>query len=95
MRAMSVVPAAAVAALAACAPSDNTRSDMPVRAAVTCDATAFEYLRGEPLEVVDTISTPLDVRVLRADDFVPRDFDPNRLTFTEAPDGTVSRIFCG
>jgi len=95
MRAIFSVPAAGLFAVAACAPSDNTRMDTPAQVAVTCNAAEFESLRGEPLAIVDTISTPLEVRILRADAFVPRDFDPNRLTFTEARDGTVSRIFCG
>lgn len=82
------------AALAACAPP-APETAAPVAAEVTCEAGFFDYLRGEPIEVVDTLATPLPVRVLGPDDFVPRDFDPNRLTFTTTPEGTVSRIFCG
>jgi hypothetical protein len=81
--------------LAACAPSDPTGTAGPAPVDVTCDAGFFEYLRGEPIEIVDTIISPLQVRVLGSEDFVPRDFDPNRLTFTTSPDGEVSRVFCG
>ncbi|PWR01441.1 hypothetical protein DKT77_17200 [Meridianimarinicoccus roseus] len=81
--------------ISACAPSAPTGPEPAAAPAVPCEASFFENLKGEPIEVVDSIVTPLRVRVLGADDFVPRDFDPNRLTFTTAPDGTVSRIFCG
>lgn len=84
------------AALAACAPpAPAPEPEASVSVDVTCEAGFFEYLRGEPIEVVNTLNTPLNVRVLGPDDFVPRDFDPNRLTFTTTPDGTVSRVFCG
>lgn len=82
------------ALLAACAPP-APEPVAPVAADVTCEAGFFDYLRGEPIAVVDTLFTPLTVRVLGPDDFVPRDFDANRLTFTTTPDGNVSRIFCG
>jgi hypothetical protein len=82
------------AVLAACAPP-APEPVAPVVADVSCEASFFEYLRGEPIEVVDTLQTSLRVRVLGPDDFVPRDFDANRLTFTTAPDNTVSRVFCG
>lgn len=81
--------------LIACAPSQRTNAVGQAPAGATCDAGFFDYLKGEPITVVDTLTTPLRVRVLGADDFVPRDFDPNRLTFTTSPDGEVSRIFCG
>ena len=86
---LSLVPV-----LAACAPPAPQVS-APTVAEVTCEAGFFEYLRGEPIEVVNTLITPLTVRVLGPDDFVPREFDANRLTFTTTPDGTVSRVFCG
>jgi hypothetical protein len=80
--------------LAACAPP-APEPVAPVATEVSCEASFFDYLRGEPIEIVDTLQTGLTVRVLGPDDFVPRDFDPNRLTFTTAPDDTVSRVFCG
>jgi hypothetical protein len=87
--------AGAAVLLVACAPSDPTGGEAPVEAAVTCEASFFDYLKGAPIGVTDTLITPLPVRVLGPDDFVPRDFNPNRLTFTTTPDGEVSRIFCG
>lgn len=86
--------AAAGIALAACAPSDPEYG-ASAPAAITCDASLFEGLKGEPIDVVDSLTTGLTVRVLAHDAFVTRDFDPSRLTFTESPDGKVSRIFCG
>lgn len=92
MQANPIVKALALLALASCAsPSRDTTSER----VVTCNADNFAYLQGEPIEVVDTLQTALQVRVLGPDDFVPRDFDPNRLTFTETPEGEVSRVFCG
>lgn len=89
-----LISGVALSALAGCEPTYS--EDTPAApAAATCDATLFEELKGEPIESVDALSTPLTVRVLAADSFVPRDFDPNRLTFTESRDNTVSRIFCG
>lgn len=94
---MRVNPILLVAALlpAACAPSDGLEETAPPEPTATCEAGFFDDLKGEPIEVIDTLNTPLRTRVLGPDDFVPRDFDPNRLTFTTSPDGTVSRIFCG
>lgn len=88
----------AVILLAGCAPAYAPELDEPVMQQVggaQCDATFFEGLKGEPIEVVRRLNTPLRVRILGPDEFVTRDFDPDRLTFTEAPDGTVSRVFCG
>ena len=50
---------------------------------------------GEMLSPAPRVMLPLQVRVLGASDFVPKDYDANRLTFTTAPNGTVSRVFCG
>ncbi len=90
----TLLPLLIPAALAACAPP-APQTAAPVTTDATCEAGFFDYLRGEPIEVVSTLATPLRVRVLGPDDFVPRDFDANRLTFTTTPDGKVSRIFCG
>ncbi|MCA8878603.1 MAG: hypothetical protein KDA73_01335 [Rhodobacteraceae bacterium] len=91
-----VVLGAVALTLSACASNDDVYYDPSATApAVTCDATTFDYLKGEPIESVGSIATPLRVRVLGPDDFVPKDYDPNRLTFTTSPTGTVSRIFCG
>ena len=92
VRALRLVAPLSLACLAACGPPPP---EEPARPVVTCNAADFEYLQGEPIDVVNTLSTRLPVRVLGPDDFVPRDFDPNRLTFTESPDGEVSRVFCG
>lgn len=82
--------------IAACAPrTDDYYTGGPTVPPVTCNATEFEYLKGQPIEAVATVVTPLSVRVLGATDFVPKDYDANRLTFTTAPNGTVSRVFCG
>ncbi|MEV8465906.1 hypothetical protein AB0T83_03810 [Fluviibacterium sp. DFM31] len=87
-------PGLSLLALAACDPSyDSAQGAVP--ASQVCEATLYDALKGEPIEVVDSLNTPLQVRVLAADSFVPRDFDGSRLTFTESPKGTVSRIFCG
>ena len=91
-------PFALFAALlvAACAPStEPVYTPGPTAPAVVCNAVDFDYLKGQPIESVATVVTPLNLRVLGPNDFVPKDYDPNRLTFTTAPDGTVSRVFCG
>ena len=81
--------------LAACAPPPEPPVQEPVAFAETCNAEAYAYLKGQPIDSVGMLTTTLKTRVLAADSFVPRDFDPNRLTFTTSPEGTVSRIFCG
>lgn len=83
---------AALAALGACGPRIPTASGPEP---VVCRASDYEYLQGAQIDEVAALPTNLRVRVLASDSFVPRDFDPNRLTFTESPDGTVSRVFCG
>lgn len=83
-------------AMAGCGGSDSSAiGATQATQQVQCDAAFFQGLRGEPIEIVDNLTTPLNVRVLGPEDFVPRDFDPNRLTFTTTPEGTVSRVFCG
>lgn len=82
--------------LAACAPSqDSYDTAGPNTPVVTCNAAEFDYLIGQPIETVATVATPLTVRVLAATDFVPKDYNANRLTFTTSPTGMVSRVFCG
>lgn len=80
--------------LSACEPSASVETG-PARASVTCDASFYTYLIGEPITVVDSLNTGLRVRVLAADAFVTKDYDANRLTFTATTDDTVSRVFCG
>lgn len=87
----------AAAALAACGPPDNLSGApgaSPVSGAV-CNAAVYNDLVGEPISIVYTLNTGLNVRVLGADEFVTRDFDPNRLTFTTTRDDTIGRVFCG
>ena len=79
----------AAAALAACGPPDNLAGGAPgaVPAGGTvCNAAIYNDLVGEPIATVYTLNTGLNVRVLGADEFVTKDFDPNRLTFTTTRD---------
>lgn len=85
----------ALAALAACAPPQLQEPIPAAAAPVTCDASLYTYLVGEPIDVVYTLNPGVVVRVLGAEEFVTRDYDPNRLTFTTSPEGNVSRVFCG
>jgi len=90
-------PILGLCALAACGPPANLQEPGALAAqnGDYCDATIYQTLVGEPIEVVDSLSTGLTMRVLGPDDFVTRDFEPNRLTFTTTPDLTVGRVFCG
>lgn len=89
--------AASALALAACAPQANLADGGASGPAgpVVCDASFYNGYVGEPIDVVYTLNTGLNVRVLGADEFVTKDFDPNRLTFTTTPKDTVGRVFCG
>jgi len=89
------VHAAACLVLGACAPASMPSPGTPVQQQETCNAEAFGYLRGEPRAAAETLMTGLRVRILGPDDFVTRDYDPNRLTVTITPDDTVGRVFCG
>ena len=82
--------------LISCGPPQNLEGStgQPASGEV-CNATIYADLVGEPITVVDTLSTSLQVRVLAADAFVTKDFDPNRLTFTTTTKDTVGRVFCG
>lgn len=97
MRLAPIVLSCSAFGLIACAPPQNLRETeataTPV--AVTCDATQYSHLVGQDISVVDSLYTGLTVRVLAADSFVTRDYDPNRLTFTTTPKNTVGRVFCG
>lgn len=85
-----------LAGLAACEPQANLQpTGTAALSGASCDATLYADLVGEPIAVVDTLNTGLSVRVLAADAFVTRDFDPNRLTFTTTPADKVGRVFCG
>ncbi|MEM1362627.1 MAG: I78 family peptidase inhibitor [Pseudomonadota bacterium] len=99
--------ATASAMLASCGPPPDAVGLEPVQggssvntavspvADGSCNAEIYSYLVGEPISVVSTLNTGLSVRVLAADAFVTRDFNPNRLTFTTTPKDTVGRVFCG
>ena len=90
-----VLPVAAVA-LTACAQRADNLSQSPSSVSTgVCDALVYADLVGEPITVVDTLSTGVNVRILAADGFVTKDYDPNRLTFTTTPDDTIGRVFCG
>lgn len=92
--------------LASCAPPPpgqvglepaGGQSLSPVAAAAdgSCNAEIYKNLIGEPISVVNTLNPGVRVRVLAADAFVTRDFNPNRLTFTTTRQDTVGRVFCG
>lgn len=61
----------------------------------TCNAALYQDLVGEPIAIVSTLNPGTRVRILGADEFVTRDFDPNRLTVTTTRQDTIGRIFCG
>lgn len=82
--------------LSACADrADHLSQNTTPVSGGTCDASIYADLVGEPITVVDTLNTRLNVRILAADGFVTKDYDPTRLTFTTTPDDTVGRVFCG
>lgn len=86
----------ACTALTGCAQrADNLSSGATPASSAVCDASLYADLVGEPIFVVDTLNTGLNVRILAADGFVTKDYDPTRLTFTTTPDDTVGRVFCG
>ncbi|MEM1163358.1 MAG: I78 family peptidase inhibitor [Pseudomonadota bacterium] len=80
----AATPAASSAAPAASPVADGS-----------CNAELYTDLIGQPISVVDTLNTGLVVRILPADGFVTRDFNPNRLTFTTTRSDEVGRVFCG
>ncbi|MCR9089248.1 MAG: I78 family peptidase inhibitor [Rhodobacteraceae bacterium] len=61
----------------------------------SCNAEIYKNLIGEPISVVNSLNPGVRVRVLAADSFVTRDYNPNRLTFTTTRQDTVGRVFCG
>jgi len=61
----------------------------------SCNAELYKDLIGEPISVLDSLALGPNLRILPADSFVTRDFDPNRLTFTTTRKDTVGRVFCG
>lgn len=91
-----ILPFASIG-LFACAtgPQFETEPEAVEQVVATCDATQYGYLIGAPIGDVYNVNSGLVVRVLAADSYVPRDFDPNRLTFTTSTEDTVSRVFCG
>jgi hypothetical protein len=95
MRVAAPFIALSLTALAACDPYPEyqtapTNAMMPV-----CDASQFAHMIGAPISDVQLVNPGVQVRVLPADSFVPRDFDANRLTFTTTPDDKIGRVFCG
>lgn len=90
--------------LASCGPPPETvglesaNAQSSQRAPVSdgsCNAALYQDLIGEPITVVNSLSLGPNLRVLPADSFVTRDYDPNRLTFTTTREDTVGRVFCG
>ncbi|QDY69779.1 hypothetical protein [Qingshengfaniella alkalisoli] len=95
---MFATPALALSALVACEPEYmQTPAETAVvePAVVTCDASFYQHMIGEPISMAQTINPGVVTRVLPSDGFVTRDFDRNRLTFTTTPDDTIGRVFCG
>lgn len=77
--------------------SSNNGSATPV-SAVECDAAPFQYLLNSPIELASEVYYAGVIRVVGPDDFLPKDFDPSRLTITTRGDrdgDKVGRIFCG
>ena len=70
-------------------------STVSVVADGSCNADLYKDLVGEPISVVNSLNPGVRVRILPADSFVTRDFNPNRLTFTTTRQDTVGRVFCG
>ena len=97
MRLATFFLAASALALTACAPQANLSDGGPAGPSgpVVCNASVYSGFVGEPIDVVYTLNTGLNVRVLGAEEFVTKDFDPNRLTFTTTPKDEVGRVFCG
>lgn len=107
MRLFSVCLAGLVLVLSSCGPpqpgtvglepvdAQNASFQTSSVADGSCNAEIYKYLVGEPITVVDTLNTGLPTRILAADSFVTKDFNPNRLTFTTTQKGEVGRVFCG
>ncbi len=89
------LPALLLAA-AACTPiAEREAEGTALPAAFSCNAALYSDLVGQPIDLAYGINPGFPVRILGPDDFVPRDFNSNRLTFTTTPDETIGRVFCG
>ncbi|MGB0659342.1 MAG: hypothetical protein ACPGNV_04105 [Mangrovicoccus sp.] len=78
---------------------EPSEAELAARAAANasgaCNAEFYAYMVGGPIGAVQHVPYAGPIRVLGADEFVTRDFNPQRLTFTTRPDDTVGRVFCG
>ncbi|MEM9433576.1 MAG: I78 family peptidase inhibitor [Pseudomonadota bacterium] len=59
-----------------------------------CGAESFEYLLGEPAEILSEVTLPSFSRILRPDDVITLDFSPDRLTIDIDDLGFVASVSC-
>lgn len=62
--------------------------------APNCGADQFQGLLGAPEAALQTAQLPPATRILRADDVIPLDFSPDRLTIDIDELGRVSSVTC-
>jgi hypothetical protein len=86
-----------VLALTACQPTQDPRFLGPPEQAPgvdACGAAELADMVGEPKTILQTMRFAVPVRVIEPGTAVTADFQPNRLNFEIAGDGTITKIAC-
>ncbi|SLN31822.1 Peptidase inhibitor I78 family protein [Roseovarius albus] len=91
------IAAAALLALTACGPTDDSAdTDLNLPQDETeCGAYALRYLEGEPRESFDFDEIDGEVRILHPDAIVTQDYNPKRLNVHVGKSGIISKLTCG
>lgn len=87
-----LVPVLTLSALAACQPGPNDLVDLDDPDA--CGASGFQFLVGQPLSVLETVTLPEPNRIIGPGQPVTADFMPTRINVSHGPDGVIGRVYC-
>lgn len=86
--------AALLAALAACAPGEQT-AEVAAASGDACGAAGRQALVGTSVGALDSATLPENRRIIFPGQAVTRDFQAERLNVEIGADDRIARVYCG
>ena len=93
MRHLILIPAAF--ALLACEPTGTATSSTPIEHPPGCNPAGYQALVGESPSKLRLVKLDRPYRVVRPNDVVTLEYNPNRLNFIVNREGKISKASCG
>ena len=87
--------AISLVALSACTPDSPYASKPLTENTDACGAKALQNLLGKPASALETIKFAAETRVIRPNDAVTMDYNPQRLNIETDARGVIVRMTCG